>query len=406
MNVLILGDSGRDNAIARKALKSNLTNKVFAVPGNSGMDKDIITVNDFDVYDLELLEKFCRRESVELIIVNNEGFLSIGVVDYFNKTDIKIFGPSLKAATIEFSKDFSKTLMNEYEIDTAKHYTYDDVDSALNYLDKATFPVVIKEDGLAFGKGVLVANNYEQAKKFVLDAFERTDLIIFEEFLEGKEFSLLCFINGTTFEPMPVVCEYKRVLDGDKGPLTAGMGAHTPVSFVSASDITFTLTEVIKKTLDALKKEGIFFKGVLHACMIKTDDGIKVIEFNARFNDSNSVVLLEKMNSDIIEVILALLSDEHFNIKWSDDASVAVCVAASGYPNDYDKNVEVTFLDDINYYSMALKKEDDKFYSDGGRVVMVSATSEDLESARIKAYKDVNAVSGDGLVYRTDIGVE
>lgn len=404
MNVLILGNGGRENALARKALKSPLTNKVYVAPGNNGMEDELIKVNHFDIEDFSLLEKFCNEEKIELIIVGNESYLVLGVVDYFDKTNIKIFGPSKKGATIETSKDFAKDIMNKYNVITADHWTFDNLDDAIKHLDNSTMPVVIKQDGLALGKGVLVSSDYQEAKQFLVDSFKTNDKVIFEEFLDGKEFSLLCFANGTTFEPMQTARDYKRAFDDDKGLNTGGMGCYTPVEYVTDEDIDFTLNEVIKKTLDGLKNEGIFYKGILYAGLIKTKDGIKVIEFNARFGDPETEVLMEAMESDLIEVILSILDNKNYSIKWKNGVSLGVCMATNGYPSEYKKGYEVSMPNDINFYSMALDKKDNSFYTNGGRVMFVTDSGDNFLDVRNKVYKDVKKVKSNGLFYRSDIG--
>ncbi len=403
MNVLILGNGGRENALARKAKNSPLTDKVFVVPGNSGMEKSLIIRNDFDCENFELLEKFCNDEKIELIIVGNEKYLDLGVVDYFDKTSIKIFGPSKVASQTESSKDFAKNLMNKYDIPTAKHYTFTNEKDALAHLDNTTMPVVIKQDGLALGKGVLVSSDFEEAKQFVIDSFKTNEKVIFEEFLDGKEFSLLCFVNGENYAPMQPARDYKRAFDNDEGLNTGGMGCFTPVPDVTQKDLEFSYKEVIEKTLYGLKNEGIFYKGILYAGLIQTKDGIKVIEFNARFGDPETEVLMEAMESDLVEVILSILDDKKVTLKWKNGATIGVCLATKGYPGDYKKGYEVNIEDGVPYYSMALKNDNNKLVTDGGRVMFVYASGENFEVARENVYSDVKKVKSDGLFYRSDI---
>ncbi len=404
MNVLILGNGGRENALARKAKKSALVEDVFVVPGNTGMDDDLIIDSSFDAEDFVVLEKYCNDNKIELIIVGNEAYLELGVVDYFDKTNIKIFGPSKAGANIETSKDFAKDIMNKYKVPTAKHNTFDNEKDALEFLDKQSFPVVIKQDGLALGKGVLVTEDYSEARQFVIDSFSTNDKLIFEEFLDGPEFSLLCFINGDKFVPMQPAKDYKRAFDDDKGLNTGGMGCFTPVPFVSDKDLFFCYKEVIQKTIDGLKAENIFYKGILYAGLIKTKDGIKVIEFNARFGDPETEVLMESMESDLVEVILNILDNKLTDIKWNKGATVGVCMASKGYPSSYEKGFEIEIEKDAPYYSMAIKKEDGKLYNNGGRVLFVYGTGENFESARNLAYENVSKVKSDALFYRNDIG--
>ncbi len=404
MNVLILGNGGRENALARKVKNSSLVSDVFVVPGNTGMDSDLILDNSFDSENFDLLNDFCVKNKIELIIVGNESYLEKGVVDYFDKTNIKIFGPSLEAAKLETSKDFAKNLMNKYDIPTAKHNTFDNERDALAFLDTQSFPVVIKQDGLALGKGVLVSSDYEEARQFLIDSFKTNDKVIFEEFLDGVEFSLLCFVNGETYIPMQTAKDYKRAYDDDKGLNTGGMGCFTPVPFVTDKDLEFCYREVIDKVTKGLKSEGIFYKGIVYAGLIKTKDGIKVIEFNARFGDPETEVLMEAMDSDLVEVVLNILDDKKIDIAWKNGVTVGVCLASKGYPSSYEKGYEIEVPANVPFYSMALKKVGGKFENNGGRVMFVYANSDNFENARLEVYESVKKVKSDGLFYRSDIG--
>ncbi len=404
MNVLILGNGGRENALARKAKRSKLVQDVFVVPGNTGMDRNLIIDDSFDEKNFDLLKKYCNEKKIGLIIVGNEAYLELGVVDYFDKTDIKIFGPSKAGANIETSKDFAKEIMNKYDIPTAKHSTFENKKDALEFLEKQTFPVVIKQDGLALGKGVLVSDDYEEAKQFVIDSFETNDKLIFEEFLDGMEFSLLCFVNGDKFIPMQPAKDYKRAFDNDEGLNTGGMGCFTPVPFVTDEDLTFCYKEVIEKTINGLKNEGIFYKGILYAGLIKTKKGIEVIEFNARFGDPETEVLMEAMESDLVETILSILDDKEVNINWHKGATIGVCLASKGYPNSYKKGFEIEIDEDTSYYSMALKRVNDKFYNNGGRVMFVYGKGADFEMARKLVYENVAKIKSEALFFRNDIG--
>ncbi len=404
MNVLVLGNGGRENALARKAYNSPLTNNVYVIPGNSGMEEELIVFDDIDDKNFEELEQFCIKHEIKLIIVGNEAYLELGVVDYFNNTNIKIFGPTIEGAKIETSKDFAKGLMKKYNIPTANYNTFTSEEEALNHLENSSLPVVIKQDGLALGKGVLVSSDYNEAKQFVIDSFKTNDKVIFEEFLDGEEFSLLCFVNGETYANMQVARDYKRAFDNDEGLNTGGMGCFTPVPDILHSDIEYSLKEIIEKTLSGLKSENIFYKGILYAGLIKTKDGIKVIEFNARFGDPETEVLMEAMNSDLIETILNILDNKKVTLDWKKGATIGVCLASKGYPLNYEKGIEIDIQKDVPFYSMALKKENNKFYNNGGRVMFVFANGENYKDAREKVYKNVEKVHSSGLFYRNDIG--
>ncbi len=405
MNVLILGNGGREHALARKSKQSKLVTKVYVVPGNSGMGDGLIVDESVSGEDFKALEKYCVEKNISLIIVGNEKFLELGVVDYFDKTNIKIFGPSKEAAYLETSKYFAKQIMEKYNIDTATYFSTENQQEALEYLKTLSMPVVIKQDGLALGKGVLVTEDYEEAVQFVKDSFLTNDKVIFEEFLDGREFSLLCFVNGNTYVPMVPARDYKRAFDNDKGLNTGGMGCYTPVEYVTDADVDFSVKNVIEKVIAALNSEGIFYKGIIYAGLIKTKkDEIKVIEFNARFGDPETEVLMEAMESDLIEIVLNILDNKKNTITWKDGVTLGVCMATNGYPKDYKKGYEVKINSNVNFYSMALKRENDKYITNGGRVVFVCGSGKDFHSARKKVYDDVGKVVSKGLFYRSDIG--
>ncbi len=405
MNVLILGNGGRENALARASKKSSLTDKVFVVPGNTGMDSDLIIDNSFDSENFEVLHDFCKDNSIELIIVGNESYLELGVVDYFDKTNIKIFGPTLEGAKLETSKDFAKNLMNKYDIPTAMHNTFDNEKEALEFLDTQSMPVVIKQDGLALGKGVLVSSDYEEAKQFVIDSFKTNEKLIFEEFLDGEEFSLLCFVNGDTYIPMQTAKDYKRAFDGDLGLNTGGMGCFTPVPFVSDDDLDFSYKNVIERVIKGLSSENIFYKGIVYAGLIKTKEGIKVIEFNARFGDPETEVLMEALDSDLVDIIVNILDNKKIDVKWKKGVTLGVCLASKGYPSSYEKGHKIEIPKEVPFYSMALEKDGNLFKNNGGRVMFVYSNERDFQSARADVYKNIEKVKSDCLFYRKDIGL-
>ncbi|MFV0503084.1 MAG: phosphoribosylamine--glycine ligase [Lachnospirales bacterium] len=404
MNILILGNGGREHALARKAKKSSLVQEVFVVPGNSGMDDCLIKENSFNSEDFKLLENFCDKNNIELIIVGNEKYLELGVVDYFSNTNIKIFGPTMESAKLETSKDFAKSLMYKYNIPTAKYKTFIDEESALEFLNSENMPVVIKQDGLALGKGVLVSSDYKEAKNFIVESFKTNEKVIFEEFLDGVEFSLLCFVNGDTYIPLQTAKDYKRAFNNDKGLNTGGMGCFTPVDFISEDELSFCYEEIIEKTISALKNENIFFKGIMYAGLIKTNSGIKVIEFNVRFGDPETEVLMEAMETDLVEIILNILKNKKTKMEWKNGSTVGVCLASKGYPQKYNKGFEIKIPDTVDFYSMALKNEQGKFLNDGGRVMFVYASCENRTEARTSVYKKIESIKHDCLFYRTDIG--
>ncbi len=404
MNVLVLGNGGREHALGKKAKKSNMVKNVYVIPGNTGMGDQLITNSTITGEDFFQLENYCREKEIELIIVGNEKYLELGVVDYFDKTNIKIFGPSKQGAALETSKHFAKKFMEKYNIDTAKYFATEDEAEALEYLKSQTMPVVIKQDGLALGKGVLVTSSYEEAVEFIKKSFVTNDRVIFEEFLDGREFSLLCFVNGDKFVPMIPVRDYKRAFDNDKGLNTGGMGCYTPVEYVTAEDVKFSVDNVIKKVVDGLQSENIFYKGIVYAGLIKTKDTIKVIEFNARFGDPETEVLMEAMESDLIKVVLNILDNKVTDISWKDGVTLGVCMATKGYPQEYKKGYPVTIDESVNFYSMALNKEKGQYTTNGGRVIFVCGSGDNFHLARKKVYEDIKKVVSNGVFYREDIG--
>ena len=424
--VLVVGGGGREHAIVDALSRSERVEKIYCAPGNAGIARQAKCVPLEDTQVDELAE-FAENEGIDLTVVGPEVSLAAGVVDEFEARGLKIFGPSKAAARIESSKDFAKELMAKYNVPTAAYRTFSDYDDALAYVNAGKLPVVLKYDGLAAGKGVVVAQTLEEAdealKDMLLDDKFGHGKVVVEEFLTGPEFSLLCFVDGSEVEPMVLAQDHKRAFDGDEGPNTGGMGAYTPLPFITEKDEVYALEHIMKPIASGMVSEGIPFKGVLYGGLMKTPDGIKVIEFNCRFGDPETEVVLPRLESDIFEIFWDVANGIPMPVtKWSSDAVIGFVLASKGYPGSYKKGVEIKGLDEVlsdpsvKVYHMGttLKKlgEGHESYdkaghslvTNGGRVLMVLASAPDLKSAHEKALEAVSKVDCDNLFHRTDIG--
>ncbi len=427
--VLVVGGGGREHAIVDALSRSERVEKIFCAPGNAGIARQAKCVPLEDTQVDELAE-FAQNEGVDLTVVGPEVSLAAGIADEFVSRGLKIFGPSKAAARIESSKDFAKSLMAKYNVPTASYRTFSDYEEALAYVNSGKIPVVLKYDGLAAGKGVVVAQTLEEAdaalKDMLLDDKFGRGKVVVEEFLTGPEFSLLCFVNGSEVEPMVLSQDHKRAFDGDEGPNTGGMGAYTPLPFVTEEDEKYALEHIMKPIASGMVAEGIPFKGVLYGGLMKTPDGIKVIEFNCRFGDPETEVVLPRLESDIFEIFWNVANDIPMPIvKWSDNAVLGFVLASKGYPGSYNKGYEIKGVDKvledsaIRVYHMGtgLKKFDygenghepfDKsghsLVTAGGRVLMVLASAPTLKEAHDKALAAVENIDCENLFHRTDIG--
>jgi phosphoribosylamine--glycine ligase len=405
MNVAVIGNGGREHALAKKCLQSPQVENVYVIPGNTGMcmSKNLQIYLDWDG-NFPSLETYLVNHAIELIIVGNESYLENGITDYFEK-DFMIFGPNKKGANLECSKDYAKQFMKKYHIPTADFHTLSDYEESIEFINASSRTLVIKQDGLAFGKGVLVTQDKREASVFVKESFRNTKKIVFEDFLEGKEFSLLAFVNQEYYNCMIPARDYKRAFDGDLGLNTGGMGAYAPVEYVSDDDLNMVEREIIIPTIDGLLAEDINFSGILYFGLMKTEEGIKVIEYNTRFGDPETEILVEAMESDLVGAIIATLKKEPFTLQWKSGITLGVCMASNGYPSHYEKGYHVEFTQDITCYSMALRKGKDTYVTNGGRVLFVVKNGESIEKVREACYKDVSSIKSPGLFYRTDIGL-
>ena len=407
--VLVVGSGGREHAVVKSLSKSPKVEKIYCCPGNAGIAQDAECV-DIKVEDVESLVNFAQRKGIDLTVVGPEAALVAGLSDAMHSCGLRVFGPTKGAAQIESSKEFAKKLMMKYHIPTASYETFSDFDQALEYVKRGKFPTVIKYDGLAAGKGVVVASNLEEAEAALRDMLTDhkfgNDKVIIEEFLQGPEFSFMCFVSGDKVYPLELAQDHKRAFDGDKGPNTGGMGAYSPVPFISPEAHQKALDEIMIPTAKALMEEGYPFCGVLYGGLILTEDGPKVIEFNARFGDPETEVVLPRLESDIYDFFNAAIDKKDFIPQWSHDAVIGVVLASKGYPGSYEKGAEIKGLDNVEgeVFHMGTSLKDGKYKVAGGRVLMVTAHGEDLPAANMNVREEIAKIECDALFHRTDIG--
>ncbi|MCI2094777.1 MULTISPECIES: phosphoribosylamine--glycine ligase [Lactococcus] len=408
MKILVIGSGGREHALAKKFMESPQVEEVFVAPGNSGMEKDGIQIVDISELSNDKLVEFAQNQNIGLTFVGPETALMNGVVDAFIKAELPIFGPNKMAAELEGSKDFAKSIMKKYGVPTADYATFDSLEPALAYLDEKGVPLVIKADGLAAGKGVTVAFDIETAKSALVDIFSGSQgKVVIEEFLDGEEFSLFSFVHDGKIYPMPIAQDHKRAFDGDKGPNTGGMGAYSPVLHISKEVVNEALEKVVKPTVAGMIKEGKSFTGVLYAGLILTEDGVKTIEFNARFGDPETQVVLPRLKSDLAQVIIDILAGNEPTLEWLESGvTLGVVVAAEGYPSQAKLGLILPEIPEgLNvYYAGVSKNENNQLISSGGRVYLVSETGEDVKSTQKLLYEKLDKLENDGFFYRHDIG--
>ncbi|WP_212935137.1 phosphoribosylamine--glycine ligase [Bacillus hominis] len=412
MNVLVIGRGGREHALAWKFAQSEKVEKVYVAPGNEGM-RDVAIPIDIDENDFDALVLFAKENNVGLTFVGPEIPLMNGIVDCFKEEGLRVFGPNKAAAVIEGSKAFTKELMKKYNIPTAAYETFTDYEEAVKYIQKVGAPIVIKADGLAAGKGVTVAMTLEEALQAVKEMLQDVKFgkaskkVVIEEFLDGQEFSLMAFVNGTTVHPMVIAQDHKRAFDGDKGPNTGGMGAYSPVPQIPESAVQEAIQTVLHPTAKAMIQEDRSFTGILYAGLILTNDGPKVIEFNARFGDPETEVVLPRLENDLVDVCNAVLDESELTLEWSKEAVIGVVLASKGYPEAYKKGEIINGLDRLEdaivFHSGTAMKHGD-FVTNGGRVLFIAYKAKDLQEAKDRVYKEIAKIESDGLFYRSDIG--
>lgn len=417
MKVLIIGGGGREHAIAWKVSMSPRVDKLYCAPGNAGIG-ELAECVDIPVTDHEALAEFALSKGIDLTIVGPDDPLAEGMVDVFEEKGLRIFGPRKNAAIIESSKVFSKNLMKKYNIPSAAFETFDLPDEAVAYLKTCKFPVVLKADGLAYGKGVLICNDYDEAVKGVKIIMEEKKFglagnrIVIEEYITGPEVSVLAFCDGTHILPMTSAQDHKRIFDDDKGPNTGGMGTLSPSPFYTGQIDDYCKKHIYQPVIDAMKAEGRAFTGILFVGLMLTQDGPKVLEFNARFGDPEAQVVLPRLKNDLIDVCEACLDGRLDEIKLSfeDNAAVCVILASEGYPDKFEKGFEIQGLEslagskDYIVFHAATKKENGKVLTNGGRVLGVTALGRDLKDARKKAYEAADKIYFKNKYMRKDIG--
>ena len=417
MKVLVIGSGGREHAIIWKVAQSRLVDKIYCAPGNGGIGKLAECVN-IEADDLDGLLSFSRDNKIDLTIVGPEAPLSLGIVDSFERNGLRIFGPCKKGAMLESSKAFSKNFMIRNKIPTAAYKIYYDAEKAKQEIDGFGYPVVIKADGLAAGKGVIIAQSREEAFAAIDDMLtvkkfgEAGCRIVVEEFLSGREASILAFVDSKIAVPMVSAQDYKRALDNDGGLNTGGMGAVSPAFYYDDKTAEVTARDIIKRTVDSLRAEGIYYKGVLYFGIMITKEGPKLLEYNARFGDPETEVVLLRLKTDLVEIMNSVIDErlETQEIEWEEEQAVCVVMASGGYPEHYGKGFEIKGIDKaaensgVTVFHAGTKKASEKTITAGGRVLVVSALEKSYELAREKAYKAVRDIQFEKAHYRSDIG--
>ena len=415
MNILLLGSGGRECAIAAALVKSPQCDQLFIAPGNGGT-AELGTNVALDPEDDQAVVDFARNNDCGLVVIGPEAPLVAGVADAVRAAGIDCFGPGAAGARLEGSKDFSKRLMVKYNLPTAEYGTFTDCDSALAYLNQKGVPIVVKADGLAAGKGVTVALTKPEADEAIVECFdgrfgEAGQTVVLEEMLTGPECSMLVFTDGTTVLPMAPSQDHKRAYEGDEGPNTGGMGVYSPVPIVTDEEYA-TMIDVMERAVAGLREEGIDYRGVLYGGFMLTPQGPKLLEFNARFGDPETQVILPRLDTDLVEVMLAVAQKRlnEIELSWKPEWAVSVVLASDGYPGSYKKGIEISgidvanALDGVTVYHAGTKVKDGKVYTDGGRVLNVTALGNTFEDARNRAYDACDLIDWDGKFMRRDIG--
>ncbi|MCK1215582.1 phosphoribosylamine--glycine ligase [Streptococcus uberis] len=415
MKLLVVGSGGREHAIAKKLLESERVDKVYVAPGNDGMTLDGLNLVNIAISEHSKLIDFAKANDIAWTFIGPDDALAAGIVDDFNRAGLKAFGPSRLAAELEWSKDYAKEIMVKYQVPTAAYGTFSDFEEAKTYILEKGAPIVVKADGLALGKGVVVAETVDQAIDAARDMLldnkfgDSGARVVIEEFLEGEEFSLFAFVNGNKFYIMPTAQDHKRAYDGDKGPNTGGMGAYAPVPHISQEVIDTAIESIVKPVINGMIQEGRPYLGILYCGLILTEDGPKVIEFNARFGDPETQIILPRLTSNFAQNMTDILDQKEPDMTWLDTGvTLGVVVASNGYPLAYDKGVQLpskTEDDIITYYAGAKFDENGQaLLSNGGRVYMLVTTEDTVQAAQDKIYRELKNQNTEGLFYRNDIG--
>jgi phosphoribosylamine--glycine ligase len=417
MKIMVVGSGGREHALVWKLSSSPLIDKLYAAPGNAGMT-DLAECIDIKVNDLGRLADFAQNQSIDLTVAGPELPLTLGIVDEFEKRNLKILGPTKLAAEIEGSKVFAKEFMKKYHIPTASFKIFDKPEEAADFVKSSELPLVIKADGLAAGKGAVVVEDEQSAlatiQKMMVDKVfgDAGRRVVVEDFLEGEEITILAFTDGQTIIPMPSSQDHKRIFDDDRGPNTGGMGAYAPTTVIDDRMIKTISDEILEPTVAGLNKEGRLFKGILYAGLMMTERGPKVMEFNCRFGDPETQVILPLLKSDLAEIFLSIVDGELSlqDVEWNDLYAVCVVLASAGYPEKYEGDREIfglskaRLMEDVLLFHAGTKRQRDRIYTNGGRVLGVTTTDKGMEIAIQKAYLAIDKIKFDGMQYRKDIG--
>lgn len=419
MKILIIGGGGREHALAWKIEQSPMVKKIFCAPGNPGI-AEVAECIDIDAKDIDGLYNFAKKQKIDLTVVGPEDPLVAGIVDKFTEGNLKIFGPNKRAAIIEGSKVFAKNLMRKHGIPTADFKIFEDLKQAKKHLTTCEYPLVIKADGLAMGKGVFVCKTFEEADQRLDDLMKKKifgqagDKIAIEEFLSGEEISILAITDGKTIVSLSSAQDHKTIYDGDKGPNTGGMGAYSPVPLITEELQSLIEESILVPIVHAMKKENRPYKGVIYAGLMITSTGPKVLEFNARFGDPEAQVIITRMKSDLVPILLATTMNnlEDVFVEWRDGVSLCVVMASKGYPDKYEKGFSISGLEtvkelrDVYVFHAGTSTRNGTIVTNGGRVLGVTALGEGLQEAQKKVYDAIQEISFDGAHYRRDIGAK
>jgi len=417
LKILVVGGGGREHTLIWKIVQSPRVEKVFAAPGNAGTAAIAENLN-LRPTDIEGLGRAAKEKGIDLVVVGPEAPLAWSIVDYFDGLGIPIFGPTRAATQIESSKVFARGLMKKYGIPCSKGATFSSYPEAREYLREQHLPVVIKADGLAAGKGVIIANSPEEAHKALGDIMEAKifnsagDRVIIDEYLSGREVSLIAFTDGKTVSPMVPACDYKKIGDNDQGPNTGGMGSYSPPSFFSARMTKKVTEDILLPTVKAMAKEGLPYKGVLYAGLMIVDGKPLVLEFNARFGDPETQVILPLLKTDLVDILVAVVQGnlDRVKIEWSPKACVGVVMASGGYPGSYKTGFPIQGIDNVDkdmlvFHAGTKLGNDGVIYTDGGRVLAVAGVGRDMAEAREKVYRNIPNIYFEGCYYRKDIAL-
>ena len=412
MNVLVIGGGGREHAICLSISNSNLLDELYCVPGNPGIE-NIATCISGDIMDNDFILNTCKENSIDFVIVGPEAPLNNGVTDILQNENIYVFGPDSKAAKLEGSKIFMKDLCKKYEIPSADYNTFTDADSAISYLESKTMPIVVKANGLAAGKGVIIADEKSQAIDAINDMLINNKFgsagssIVIEEFLEGRETSFFIISDGNTVLPLGFAQDYKPIFEGNKGPNTGGMGSYSPVEYVD-ENLEKEILSLAQKTIDSMHNEGCTYRGVLYVGLMLTENGPKILEYNVRFGDPECQVLLPRIKNDLLEILYLSSKGELnkvTNYELYPDSTICVVVSSPGYPEKPLTGSEIVIKNNHNILHAGTEKKNNKLYSKGGRVLNILGKGSTLSIARDEAYKLINGITWKDMYYRRDIGL-